>query len=469
MSRLHISHLTYLISILFSMKPFQNQTFTFESYDFDKKTGRVVLRYELNDTIFEESYVFPIDELAEYSSDDLDRALFNLHLVVGISYWKSTCAKNIQIKSGELTRTQAHFWNLIYTKGLGEFYYKNKIDFRDQVHFPYNLILDAPELTGSNELKGTVMVPIGGGKDSIVTAELMKAQGFKPTLFAVQDAEAIRITSEEIGGKRLIVTRAISPTIIEWGKTKDVFNGHIPISALWSFIAVVTAVLNGQRDVVFSWESSASEGNLVYLGEEINHQWSKSIEFERALQSYLDEFVTKNVRVFSILRPLSEFHIVKIFTKLPQYFPIFSSCNRNFTQAAIASSNSTMWCGDCPKCAFMFAMLSAWLDHEEVVKIIGRDMFDDEDQLAVFKELLGHEGNKPFECVGEAREVAAAFELAHRRGDASETVAMQMYVGEVRDKLGNIDDIDKLVSELLVIDRNNAIPKEYRENLDYEL
>ena len=451
------------------MTPFQDKTFTFTSYDFDAKTGLSVFRYKLDDTIFEESYVFPVDNLAQYSQDDLDRALFNLHLVAGISYWKSTCAGNIEIKSGELTRSQAHFWNLIYTKGLGEFYYKNKIDFRDKVHFPYNRTLDDPDIHGSNNVAGTVMVPIGGGKDSIVTAELMKAQGFTPTLFAVQDAESIRVTSEKIGGRRIVVTRSISPTIVEWGKTKDVFNGHIPISAVWAFVAVVASVLHGQRDVVFSWESSASEGSLEYLGVEINHQWSKSIEFERALQTYIDEYVTKNVRVFSIVRPLSEFHIVKLFTKLPQYFPIFSSCNRNFTQSAIKSSSATMWCGDCPKCAFMFAMLSAWLNHDDVVKIIGHDMFDDETQLTLFRELLGIEGDKPFECVGEAREVVVAFELAYRRGDANETVAMQMYTGEVRDKLGNVDDIDALIAQLLVIDRNNAIPKDYRQHLEYEL
>jgi UDP-N-acetyl-alpha-D-muramoyl-L-alanyl-L-glutamate epimerase len=453
------------------MKAFQDNSFVFDSYTFNPDSGEAVFRYKIDETVFDETLVFPVADMVQVNDDDLDRALFNLHLVTGLSYWKMLCPKNITINSGTLTRTQAHFWNMIYTKGLGEFYYKNDIDYRDQVHFPYDASLSEPEITGSDELTGEVMTPIGGGKDSIVTAELLKKQGIKPSLFAVQDAESIRLTSEEIGGDRLIVSRKISPTLIEWNKdaTREVFNGHVPISAIWSFISVVTATLHEKSDVIFSWESSASEGNLVYLGEEINHQWSKSIEYERALQQYLGSYVTKSVRVFSILRPLSEFHIIKLFAKLPQYFPIFSSCNRNFTQAAIASGRKTYWCGDCAKCAFIFVLLSAWLEHDEVVKIVGHDMFEDETQIELFKELLGCSGNKPFECVGEASEVAAAFELAYRRGDANDTVAMQMFVGEVRDTLGSMEDRDKIISDLLVVSRDNAIPKDYRTNLEYEL
>ncbi|NQV12243.1 hypothetical protein HQ524_02685, partial [Candidatus Uhrbacteria bacterium] len=151
------------------MKAFQDNTFTFVSYTFDDKTGEVVLRYDIDGTVFDETLVFPLSDMIEVIDEDLDRALFNLHLVTGLSYWKMLCPKNIIIKSGTLTRTQAHFWNVIYTKGLGEFYYKNDIDFRDQVHFPYDSSLSEPETTGPNEVSGDVMIPIGGGKDSIVT------------------------------------------------------------------------------------------------------------------------------------------------------------------------------------------------------------------------------------------------------------------------------------------------------------
>ena len=91
------------------------------------------------------------------------------------------------------------------------------------------------------------------------------------------------------------------------------FNGHVPISAIWSFLSTITALVYGASDVAFGWERTASEGNADFLGLDVNHQWSKSLAFERSLQVYLDDFVTKRVRVWSILRPFSEFAVVKKF------------------------------------------------------------------------------------------------------------------------------------------------------------
>ena len=44
----------------------------------------------------------------------LDKVLFNLHLALGISYWKTYCPKKLIIKSGCLTQEQAAFWNKLY-------------------------------------------------------------------------------------------------------------------------------------------------------------------------------------------------------------------------------------------------------------------------------------------------------------------------------------------------------------------
>lgn len=449
------------------MASFSDNTFTFTSYNFDPATGIVRLSYTLDDTTFEETITIPMDgvDVDAIPQEDLDRALFSLHLMAGIGYWKTQCPKNIMIESGELTRTQAHFWNTVYTNGLGEFYYKNEIDFRDQVHFPYNKELDAPEIHGPAEQHEHILVPFGGGKDSVVTAELLRATKTPITLFSIQDATPIQDASKIFNAPRVIVDRQLSPNIFEINKFPETLNGHVPISAIWALMTVVMAIIHGASDVVFSWERSATEGNLEYLGMEVNHQWSKSLPFERSLQAYLDTFVTKRTRVFSLVRPLSEFHIVKLFATLPQYFSDFSSCNRNFTQATIADNTPTFWCGQCPKCAFMFSQLSAFLPHNEVVTIFGADLFDNGGLLDLYRELFGIQGNKPFECVGEAKEVAAAFELAYRRADANETAAMQLYIGEVRD---TIPDHDAVIDELLTPSTDHAIPQSFVDRIDYD-
>lgn len=449
------------------MASFSDKTFTFTSYAFNAETGSVHLNYDLDDVAFQETITIPMDgvDVDAIPQDDLDRALFSLHLMAGIGYWKTYCPKNIVIESGELTRTQAHFWNTVYTNGLGEFYYKNEIDFRDQIHFPYSKELNEPEIHGPDKQQEHILVPFGGGKDSVVTAELLRATDTPITLFSIQDATPIQDASKIFNAPRVIVDRQLSPNIFDVNKEPGALNGHVPISAIWAMMTIVTAIIHGASDVVFSWERSATEGNLEYLGMDINHQWSKSLPFERSMQAYLETFVTKHTRLFSLVRPLSEFHIVKLFSRLPQYFSDFSSCNRNFTQAAIADNTPTFWCCQCPKCAFMFSQLAAFLPHKEVVAIFGADLFDNEALLDLYRELFGIQGNKPFECVGEAQEVAAAFELAYRRGDANETAAMQLYIGEVRD---TVPDHDAVIHELLTPSTDHAVPQAFVDRIDYD-
>lgn len=443
------------------MSVFSDVTFTFVSYTFDPQTGTVRLRYDLDGIALEETLTIPGAPFPSPLPADVDRALFLLHLMGGIGYWKTRCAKHIVIQSGQLTRTQAHFWETVYTNGLGEFYVVNQIDFRDQVHFPYHTNLADPVLEPAQSVPA-VLVPFGGGKDSIVTAELLRTAGLAITLLSVQQATAIQETARVFGAPLLVLDRHLDPQLTDPTSAlrgPGTFQGHVPISGIWAAMTVVAGLLRGASDVVFSWERSASEGNTDYLGMEINHQWSKSLSFERSFQAYLGTFVTQQVRVFSLVRPLSELHIVKLFSAYPQYRRVFSSCNRNFTQQAINNGAPTRWCGRCPKCAFIFSQLCAFIPHQEVVDFVGSDLFAQDDLLDLFRELMGIQGHKPFECVGEAVEVVAAFELARRRGDANHTPAMQLYIHEVLPALNNPDE---LIQDLLTPTPDHAIPEAFQ-------
>jgi hypothetical protein len=55
-------------------------------------------------------------------------------------------------------------------------------------------------------------------------------------------------------------------------------------------------------------------------------------------------------------------------------------------------------------------MLAPFLEPDALTAIIGRDMFADPDQVAGFDALMSRDG-KPFECVGERRESAAAVRI----------------------------------------------------------
>lgn len=438
-----------------------DSTFTFDSYNFDQATGQVRLVYLLGKVEFVETITLPMDgvNMNRIDQKELDRTLFALHLIAGISYYKTTCAKHIKVKSGILSKKQADFWNETYTHGLGEFFYKNQIDYRGLINFPFSDEERLMQLS-SKPSNPNVLVPIGGGKDSVLTAELLKKAGVKFETLTVKEALPIKQTSELIGADRLMVKRIMAPTLDELNKQPGIYNGHVPITAILSFVSVVVAILHKHTDVIFSLEQTANEGNLEYLGQEINHQYSKSLEFERSLQNYLAMFVSKNIRVFSLIRPLSEFDIVRRFSKLETYFAAFSSCNQNFTFENTNAGQATFWCCECPKCAFMFAMLSAWLPHTRVIEIFGHDLFEKQELEPLFKELLGVKGNKPFECVGTAEETAAAFELAYRKGDANETHMMRTYASEIQNQFTHADEV---IRRLLTPSSNHAIPPAFEK------
>lgn len=432
----------------------QYSSFIFDTCAFDLKTGKIELHYSLDDDLhFTETLLLPKSE----ARDPRSALLLALHLVAGVSYFKTCLPKEIAIHSGTLTEDQAYFWNTVYTKGLGEFFFRNKIDYHDLIHFPHDkqTVLSTPSPSPNPTPK--LLVPIGGGKDSTVTAELLKKAGCDVTLLRIGKHPLIEETAKIAGLPLLSVERRLDPLLFRLN-ANGALNGHVPITAYLSFLSVVIAELYGFDAVVMSNERSASEGNVEYLGEVINHQWSKSLECERMLRGYL-KGIGSRVEYFSLLRPLSELAIVQEFAKMPQYFAATTSCNANWKLSAHSSQLSTgRWCGQCPKCAFAFALFAAFLPKKTLHEIFGKNLFDEESLLPFFRQLLGLEGFKPFECVGTPEETKAAFLLAASRGDLNDSKAMQVFLKEVKP---TIKDGRKLIEECLRSSSDHCIPEPF--------
>jgi hypothetical protein len=199
--------------------------------------------------------------------------------------------------------------------------------------------------------------------------------------------------------------------------------------------------------VAFANERSAASGNVEYLGMQVNHQWSKSLACEMRFRDYIHTFVTPDITPFSLLRPFDEIEIVRRFTKYPEYFGKVSSCNRNFSIASPRpeTSNRAYWCGECPKCAFVFSCLAAFLPKETVVGIVGKNLFADASLLPLYRELLGIEAFKPFECVGTADETTVAFHRASQSHAYDEDVVMKMFQSDVLPTISNIAELEQRV------------------------
>lgn len=432
--------------------------FIFKSYSFDRVSGEVLLKYAIDDEELVERLVFSIPPAGVPEGIDaaLDRALFALHLMAGVSYYKAKLPSEIVVESGKLSVEQAESWNKLYTLGLGEFFFRNDLDFRNYVKFPVSDV--APSVVGEPERIGEgAIVPIGGGKDSLVAIEMLKSANIPFDLFMFGNHSRIREVAAEVGGKLFSVSRAMDPKLIELNRA-GAWNGHVPITAYVGIAASIVAMLNGRRDVIFANERSANSGNTEMNGIVINHQYSKSLEAERDIQAYLETFVSKNVRVFSLLRPLSELDIARRFAANGKYFSVFSSCNTNYKQGGVPTV--TRWCGKCPKCAFVFVMLGAFIPRRKMVEMFGEDLLVREDLLPMYKDLTGYGTMKPFECVGEFEEVIAAFALIHGRGEYEDSPMMKWFETGV---MSTRRDIDALIDRALTLSKEHSMPEEYAQ------
>lgn len=439
----------------------QYRTFIVDSYGFDERTGRIELRYALDDDlVFTETLDLPKDvSVAINDRAALDRALFTLHLIGGMSYYKTCIPKSIDIRSGSLTADQAAFWNETYTQGLGEFFYRNDIDFRGLIRFPATAE-DTPDIDPADNRRMRALTPIGGGKDSAVSIELLKTGCVPQTLLRVGGHPLIDEMTAIAGVPSLTITRTLSPLLFSLNE-QGALNGHVPITAYLSALGVVLAEVYGFSHVVFSNERSANEGNVEMYGMTVNHQWSKSLAFERAFRAYLGRFVTNNVQYVSLLRPLSELHIMQLFTRYPQYFGHVTSCNANWKISKPQTADNSpqaRWCGRCPKCAFSFALLAAFLPRRDVLEIFGgHDVFDDAALLPLYRQLLGIEGIKPFECVGTPEETYAALLLASENGEWDGSAVMEMFN---REAIELFTRADALTEALLTPSGEHCLPPE---------
>ncbi len=387
--------------------------FEFTSYSFNERTRELKLSYRIaffnrQPLLFTEKIIWPKSwPKKNISPAGLTEILQGVHLISGLSYYKLYCPRKIKIPYA-LNKEQADFWNLVYRKGLGEFFFRNKLNPQQVAKFPYRSI----EKNGQRiRLNSRSLVGIGGGKDSAVAAELLKANNFPFSSLSVEtekNSPIVRQVMTQVGAPRLVVKRILDPKIFL--NYPDSYNGHIPISAIFAWLGVLTAFLYDYKYFIVGNEWSSNFGQIKYRGLVVNHQWSKSLEFELALQNYLKKFISPDLVYFSLLRSFYEIKITQLFSRYPQYWPIFSGCNRSYKVKQARSA--TRWCGRCPKCAFIFLLLAAWLPKQAVIKIFGRDLLDQSELSDLFKDLLGWGKMKPFDCVGTFAESRLALKLA---------------------------------------------------------
>jgi hypothetical protein len=422
--------------------------FRYEGYQIDPARGLLTCRYSVGDYRFSERVTVPGAAPERWDRADVAEASRLVFLLAGVSYYKTAAPPVVDLGETAVTDTERAFLRAFYTDGLAEFGYRNGLDLSGlRIEGPSRpspaqaATFGSPQ-TGSAAGARRPLVPFGGGIDSIVTVEMIRARA-EPALFVVSRPgdrfEAIERPAAVTGLPVIRAEREIDPQLL---RSRDLGfrNGHVPVTGIISAIAVLAAVLDGRDAVVMSNEWSASIPTLEVNGSPVNHQYSKSEAFEEAFREVLAGALGPDFAYFSALRPFSELWVARRFAALTQYHDTFRSCNRAFH--IDKSLRLDHWCGRCDKCCFIDLILAPFVPAAELEAIFGgHEPLDGDDSASPdagagladkFRSLLGTSPtSKPFECVGEVGECRAAALLAAQRPDRAGTKLLQVLAAEL--------------------------------------
>ena len=437
------------------------EVFRFVRCELDAATGVARLVYafddgpELVETVTVPGAPFELDGAR---AEAVEQALRLLHLMAGVSYFKAAVPPQIRIEAYAIDADTAAFMETVYLNGLGEFAYRNGLDLHGRIRFPVASDSGAGDAQALG-LRPHAMVAIGGGKDSLVSIEALRALGVDQMVAWIGGSQLIKACAERTGLPTLNIGRALAPQLFDFNR-QGAWNGHIPVTAVNSAILVLAALLHGVDQVVFSNERSASYGSLIEGTGEVNHQWSKGWAFEQAFASHVRRHVAADLQYYSLLRPLSELAVARQFARIDRYDAHFSSCNRNFH--ILGERPTHRWCGVCPKCHFVFLALAPFMAKPRLMRIFGRNLLDDTTQTAGFDALMEYRDHKPFECVGEARESRAAMAALAQRPEWREDALVERFAREIAPQLAGED---LAIEPLMVLDDAHGIPPALWERL----
>lgn len=408
-------------------------------------------------TEFQPTWSFPKPQgraLDENSIKVLENIIFNLGMVEVISYLKSTCSPTLVVKCGSLNDEQIAWYKKLYINGLGEFFYRNNIVEAMNIDTFLDIRVENAESkkVGLTEALTGNLVPIGGGKDSSLSLEVLK--NMDNMCYIVNPRGASRDSAIVGGyeGKIYAPKRTLDVRLLELNK-QGFLNGHTPFSAILAFSSYASAIILGKKHIVLSNEASANESNVS--GTNINHQYSKSIEFENDFREYIEKHICENgPNYFSLLRPLSEWQIVRAFTKTDKYFEVFKSCN--------VGSKQDIWCENCPKCLYVYIMVKAFLTDEDMARIFKTDMLDNEALRDIFNGLVYPDYDKPFECVGTKDEISLSLNIIVEKYN-KEGKALPILLKDFKPNISNLEQAIEYAKGSWNSDNN--LPQEFETAL----
>lgn len=383
---------------------------------------RLFVSLELDEIVFSISVWFPsinLHEMASSLGELQTRKLLFHSILFDLQNFMSAGIDVVDVTAFGIPIHDdlAALWTECAKHQWAEWRYKNNL--------PQNPL---PKLVGcntQNHQRSIVTTESGnllmfsGGKDSLATSIMLDEMGCDyDTFFVLQSKDGRMDLQRQLIGDVLKFTK--SRRHHEVMLFEDYIMAPIETCTKYKFKGIDTdfaetiscmfksvlyaAALN--FDTVFLGNEEASdEANFTWdlTGEEVNHQWGKTLAAETAINNYVSQHLVSNLKFTSPLRKMHDPEIFEIAKSRPEALIKCHSCNIY-----------KPWCRRCSKCCYIWLSYCAYLGYDFAFAAFHENLFDVPENIQVFREL--YIGHKPFDCVGRKDDVIQAFKICIERG-----------------------------------------------------
>lgn len=342
----------------------------------------------------------------------------------------------ITIKTINLAADQIEFWQWVYYNIALERAYEEKL--------PLSFLrptwrANQGKKTSFNFRKKQltrVTIAMSGGKESLTALKIYKEYP-DLSLFFVDylDKGSFQLRRVYQDLSRKFKAYKIDTNISYSGGLMDRYNcdsyslhviGHVIFNALL-YSDKIDYLLVGN-------EYSANFGNADYLGEKVNHQFDKGIEFAKRINKYIQKHFNGVLVYTSPFFGLYEYKIAELFFADQDYLNIWTSCNY--------ATKKNNFCCRCPKCAFIYIISLAHTSRAVLNKYFPKNpLFN----LKLCRELISLTSDKPTDCVGEKKECWLALKKIIEQKKIGKTPVTEYFTNEI---------LPKISQDLLKIERD---------------
>lgn len=386
---------------------------------------QLVMSFGFDELAFRTVYWYPdidLDDLdRRYGRDFMERvhvhsALFELNKLASLR----PRVLDLGPYARHHTRALEELWRAIYQGVWAQWRYENDLPDEPGPAWPGNPTA-APGPVTRDHRSESVLLFCGGGKDSLVAMKLLERAGvpFASHAYAASTygpaapqlaliASLQEHAAAHTRHRQIVLDDFLDAPVLElYGAELGVRTLTAAETPSSIFAALPILLARGYAHAVLGHEASANRGNLVWArtGEEVNHQWGKSLAAERLLDAYIRQELIADAGVFSVLMPIHDVVIFELLRRDLDALSATHSCNQR-----------KPWCCRCAKCAYVWLGYRGHLPAAPVDAMFAEDLLEVPANAGFFRDLVGLGAHTPFECVGQVEESRLALRLCHARG-----------------------------------------------------